>query len=366
MQDPSKRHLTNLQDDNFVSRKKNGPCDVPARRITADDVAAMAGVSASAVSRTFTPGASASVKTRERVLKAARSLGYRPNIIARSLRAGRTTLIGVLVADFGNPWHAMALDHLTATLQRHGLHALLFNVGSGDMLTEILPMVLQFQVDALILASTEFSPLLADSCEKSGVPVISFGRYGSSRLKISAVSCDDPRAGKEVADLLFARGYRRYAYVAGEEAAATWTNRYEGFAERTAAYGIPPVEVFAAGKTSYSAGLAAAKELLDTAPRPDAIFCQNDILAMGVLDGARSDFGLSVPEELGVVGFDDIPVAGQRPYALTTVRQPFQAMIDLTVRLTIEQIAEETVRPGSPSIHLLPGTLIERSTVRGG
>ena len=333
------------------------------RRVTAGDVAAAAGVSESAVSRTFTPGASASAKTRERVLAAAEALGYRPNFIARGLRARRTNLVGVLLADFHNPWPQLALKALVAALQRRGLQALLFDLSGPDSAAGLVPLVLQYQVDGLIVGASDVSPEIVATCQTTGTPVVAFGRHGKRGLGVSSVSADDAAAGGEVADLLAARGYQRFAYVSGDGGSGvTWNSRGQGFTRRTAALGLAPVMRVAAGETSYEAGLRAAVRLCGKGSRPDAVFCQNDVLAMGLIDGLRGEFGLDVPGDMAVVGFDDIPAASQRPYRLTTVRQPTAAMMEATADLLARHLSGEAERIDAL---LLPSLLVERDTVRG-
>lgn len=335
--------------------------EVSGRRVTASDVAAAAGVSPSAVSRTFTPGASVSRKTRERVIKSAQDLGYRPNFVSRSLRMRRTNLVGVIVSDLENPWYSLSLKRLSVLLQERDLYALLIDATNLDAIARVVPMMLQFQVDGLVLGAADVPPMIAEICAGTGTPVVAFGRHGKRELGIASVACDDERAGEDVAELLHARGYRRFAYVAGEQGDLTWNDRGAGFTRRAGELGVAGMVQHTAGETSYATGLAAAEALLTLPQRPDAVFCQNDVLAMGFLDAARERFGLDVPGELAVVGFDDIPTASQHPYQLTTVRQPIDAMMATTVDLITNRIST-----GAPTVEarLLPSELIERTTVR--
>ena len=140
------------------------------RRVTGADVANAAGVSPSAVSRTFTPGASVSPATRDRVLRAAVALGYRPHFIARSSRERHGNLVGILISDLGNPWYAMAVQRLSQALQEHAFHAVLFDANTPDMLTRIVPLILQYQLDGLLIGAPDMPLIVADDCAGTATP----------------------------------------------------------------------------------------------------------------------------------------------------------------------------------------------------
>ena len=331
------------------------------RRVTGADVANAAGVSPSAVSRTFTPGASVSPATRDRVLRAAVALGYRPHFIARSSRERHGNLVGILISDLGNPWYAMAVQRLSQALQEHAFHAVLFDANTPDMLTRIVPLILQYQLDGLLIGAPDMPLIVADVCAGTATPIVMFGRLSKPELGLSSVACDDHQSGREVVDLLVERGYQRLAYLGGEAGPIADTRRGEGFAERVHELRLPPITNVSASESSYAAGGRAADALLGHAQRPDAVFCQNDVLAIGFLDVARNRYGLNVPDDLAVVGFDDIPAASQFPYQLTTVQQPLDAMMTEAVSLISHQIASSAP---VPETRLLPGRIIERQTVR--
>src|SRR5580700_3345322 len=141
------------------------------RRVTAKEVAELAGVSISAVSRTFTKDASVSPKTREKVLAATRSLGYQPNVLARSLMTGRTKLIGLVSNNFDNPAFMEIFDLFTRRLQQHGLRPLLANLSGGARTDVALEMLLQYSVDGVIVASSTLQPRFAEACAEAGLPV---------------------------------------------------------------------------------------------------------------------------------------------------------------------------------------------------
>ncbi len=294
-------------------------------------------------------------------MRCADRLGYRPNLLARGLQTRRTDLIGILVADFSNPAYLSILDYFTRTIQQKGLHSLIFNVTHDDNLSEAVQMVMSYQVDGLVVTSATLSPVLVEECTRQGLPVVLFGRY-SMRAPTSAVCCDNV-AGGAIAGKLFAeRGYLRPAYIGGPRGIATTNDRRTGFVAELNRRGLALWADESAGAYSYSAGFDAASRLLvDSNQRPDALFCTNDIIALGAMDAARHRFGLDVPGEIGVIGFDDILMADAAAYRLTTVCQPFARMATMTTDLLIERIRH----PGEkPRLSILAGELVERDSVR--
>ncbi|MFN7191680.1 MAG: LacI family DNA-binding transcriptional regulator, partial [Rhodospirillales bacterium] len=146
-------------------------------KVTSVEVARLAGVSQSAVSRVFTPGASASAKTAAKVRKAAEQLGYRPNVLARAMMTGRSRIVGVVVAYLENQFYPMALELLSRALQDRGYHILVFMAGnSTDKIAEVMAELLDYQVDGIITASVAMSNDLAARCSAAGIPVVMFKR----------------------------------------------------------------------------------------------------------------------------------------------------------------------------------------------
>jgi len=336
--------------------------EVAAPRFAASqtDVARLAGVSQAAVSRTLTPGASVSEETRAKVLEAAEKLRYRPNVIARSLIRRSTNMVGLVVMRFTNPFYSQMIRDFTRALQDQGYWALLLNIGDVHEVEQALPMALQYQVDGLIITSATLSSTLAEECARSGTPVVLFNRYASDD-SVSAVRCDSIAGGGLVADALLDAGHRRLAYIAGEEGASTNRDREQGFCERLHERGHTLSFRESAGDYSYEAGYAAALRLLQRDERPDGVFCASDLIAMGTLDAARVERGIRVPEELSIIGFDDIPMAGWPGYSLTTVRQPVEEMVEATIRVLMEAIEI----PGSEAvIEVIPPALIARASAR--
>jgi len=194
-------------------------------------VAELAGVSQPTVSRAFTPGASVSDETRDKVLAAAEQLGYRPNVIARSLIQKSTNMIGLVVMRFSNPFYASMIREFTRALQEEGYWTLLFNIAQIQELENALPMALQYQVDGLIITSTTLSSQMAQECVRAGTPVVLFNRYATD-TNINVVRCDSIAGGRKVADAFLDAGCQRLAFIAGEEASSTNRDRERGFIDR--------------------------------------------------------------------------------------------------------------------------------------
>jgi DNA-binding LacI/PurR family transcriptional regulator len=328
------------------------------KRVSSIDVARVAKVSQSTVSRVYTPGVPVSEATRDKVLVAARKLGYSPDAIARSLIMRRTNIIGIVMADITNPFYPNVLDQFTNRLQASGKQTLLFTPTPGHDVDGTLPLVLQYRVDAIIITSATLSSAMADACARHGTPVILFNRYipGS---KASAVCCDNVMGGRMVADLLVDTGHKRIAYVAGRANTSTNVDREKGFGMRLRECGVKEW-LREQGEYTHESGYAAARRLLTRENPPDAIFAANDIMAMGVLDAAR-ELGVRVPDQLSVIGYDGIPAGEWHAYSLTTIRQPVEAMIDATLELLETRIEKSNPKP---VIKMIPGTLIRRNSAR--
>ncbi|MEC8576052.1 MAG: LacI family DNA-binding transcriptional regulator, partial [Pseudomonadota bacterium] len=192
-----------------------------AAKVTSADVARLAGVSQSAVSRVFTPGASASKKTVEKVRAAADQLGYRPNSLARAMVSGRSRIIGLVVAYLENHFYPEALEKLSNALQARGYHVLMFMApNTTDSIDEVIEEILDYQVDGIIAASVAMSSELSARCRAAGVPMVLFNR-SQDDPDMSAVTSDNHSGGHKVADFLLAGGHRKIGYIAGWEGAST-------------------------------------------------------------------------------------------------------------------------------------------------
>jgi len=327
-------------------------------RVTAMDVARLAGVSQSAVSRVFTPGAPVSRRMAEKVRAAAEQLGYRPNVLARAVITGRSRMIGLVVAHLENQFYPVAIEHLSRALQARGYHILVFLAGTDSGRTaEVVQELLDYQVDGIVFASVALTSDIASRCESAGIPVVLFNR-GQEGEAHAEVTSDNLEGGRSVARFLLAGGHRRIAHVAGWQGSSTGRDRAEGFRRGLAEAGQEPLAVID-GFYDRDEAARAAHRLMDRPDPPDAIFVGNDYMAFGVMDALRFERGLRVPEDVSVVGFDDVPLAAWPAYDLTTIRQPVEAMVDATVDVLIRQIEEgarEAVRLRLPAPLVLRGS----------
>ncbi len=327
------------------------------RKVTSLDVAKRAGVSRSAVSRVFTPGASVSERTASKVREAANALGYRPNVLARAMLTGKSRIIGLVVAYLDNHFYPQALELLSGALEREGYHVLVFMAAhSADDVEDVVSQILDYQVDGLILASVSLSSDLADRCRASGVPVVLFNRKLEAEGELAVVS-DNRMGGRLAAEHLISLGRTRIGHIAGWEGASTQRDREAGFMEglRAAGLGLFAREV---GDYRLPRAKEAARRMFDTPDRPDAVFVANDYMAFGVMDVLRSELGLRVPDDVALIGFDDVPSAAWPAYSLTTIRQHAEAMVTTAVEALLSEIGGTDVTSPAP----LPVTLVRRTS----
>ena len=332
-------------------------------QVTSIDVARLAEVSQSAVSRTFTAGASVSEDTRRKVMDAARKLGYRPNAHARSLITKRSRIIGLVLSYLENLFYPVALEQLAKRLQRDGYHVLLFVTDTQNS-DELVNEILQYHVDGIVLAATTLSSSLARRCSDEAIPVVLFNRVmaSGSAGTVSSVRSDNVAGGRAVARLLADTGHCRVAYIAGNEESSTNLERERGFRDGLAERGL---RIWARGVGNYDFEQArdATRQLFQAgAEHPDAVFVASDHMAFAVMDTLRHELGLRIPEDVSVAGFDNVPQAAWGSYRLTTVEQPVQPMIEATVNLLQKYMREER-SPQSENV-VVPGQLIVRESVR--
>lgn len=333
--------------------------DMRRRSATSADVARKASVSRAAVSRAFTPGASVAPETRRRILAAAEAVGYRPNAIARTLNTRRSRIVGVVITEIANPFYARLLDALGTVLQARGLLPLVSVAPDPHETDELLARLLSYQVDGVVVASATLSSGIAARCAAARIPVVLVDRRTGVE-GAAVVGADNAAGGALVADLFIAAGHRRPAFVAGIGDTSTSHDREAGFVARLAEHGVA-LAAREVGGFTYAGGRAAARSLLSRPGRPDAIFCANDEMALGVMDMARGAFSVRVPDDLSVVGFDDTPSAALDAYSLTTVAQDVARLAEAAIDLLQAPGAE--ARGEAPQLRIPCRLVLRRSAL---
>ncbi len=323
--------------------------------VTAEEVAKRAGVSRSAVSRTFTPGASVSQAVRRKVLKAARELGYRVNRLAQGLNNDRSNLIGVVGTNLSAPFISKQLDLLSIGLLRRGLQCLLLN--AADARKDIAPLIellFEFRAQAIVVLSGEPPSSIVDECIANGVRLILVNQR-LDRTDTNMVLSDDSHGADLAALRLIAARCQKVAVVSSASQTPAQVRRATAFTQRMQTAGVQVV-AWSDGPTGYESGYQAGCEILRD-KKIDGAFCVTDLLALGFLDAARIEMHRRVPEDVSVIGFDDIPQAGWKSYELTTIVQSLSTLTDNVLT------ALETDEPAT-RLQVVPVSMVERKTVR--
>jgi len=327
--------------------------------VTLKEVAARAGVSRSAVSRSFTEGASVSEQTRAKVMKAARELGYSPSALASGLSTGRTKLIGLVSNNFHNPIFLEVFDQFTRGLQNAGLRPLLVNLSDETDPRNTLQMLRQYSVDGVVVASSTLPPSFASAFRTANMPVVhAFGRY-SPDPDVPVVGIDNIACGRLAAETLRARGYGHIGFLGGPETATSTQDRFTGFVQGLAGDETISFSHSFASAYSFDAGRVQMTRELLTGPA-EAYFCGDDVLSIGALSAVQTA-GLSVPDDLGIIGLNDMEMARWENINLTTIRQPLPEIISGAIEV-ITALLENPDR--SPEQRLFPCRIIERGTLR--
>jgi DNA-binding LacI/PurR family transcriptional regulator len=313
---------------------------------SAYDVARLAGVSQAAVSRAFTPGASIAKATKDRVFRAAKTLGYRPNLLARSLTKGKSGIVGVVIGNPRSTFFLSALHALSARLSQVQKHILIFTAQGNATADTHVEDLLKYRVDALFLQGIGLSTKLAEQCRRRGIPVVFFN-LGSREVKgLASVTVNNRDGARQIAEHLLRQGYRHLAVMAGPEDHSTSHERESAFAQYLTSQGLAP-PMREVGCYEREDALQAARRLLSRKSRPDAIFCWNDYTALAAMQVARYEFGLEIGRELGIAGFGDFEQASWPWFDLTTYSQPVDIMIEEVAKILL---APPPLRRPVPSI----------------
>ena len=298
--------------------------------VKAEDVARLAGVSRSAVSRTFTPGASVAEKTRAKVMRAAEQLGYQVNIIARTMNTGSSNFIGIVTAGFDNPFRSKLLAPLVHQLALHGFMPLLMNADDPEQLAPSLRQLLSYHVAGVIITSGAPPLSLAEEYLARKIPVTLINRH-ADLPGCDRVTSDNAQGMQLMADYCRKQGWQNIGFIGEHSSNFSTEQRYEALRVCVPDLTIT-ARVIAGG--GYAAGRAEAQELSGC----QVLLCATDMLALGAMDGLRA-LNSSGPLP-AVIGFDDIPQASWDPYHLTTVQQDTDGLAQQAVDLLVTRIEQ--------------------------
>ena len=340
-------------------RSSAQPHAVPGRRPTSYDVAQLAGVSQSAVSRCFRPGSSIAPETRIRVEKAAKKLGYQPNAIASGLITKRSNMVALLISNLTNLYYPEVLAELSHRLDERGIRVLLFALQAESDVDAALDQVWRYRVDGAISAARLSGEQLR-TFERHGVPVVLYNRFGEGEA-VASVWCDSAAGERLLVDRLVAAGHRRFAVISGPADSFVGNQRVESAVARLTHHGLRAVVV--PGAFDHESGAAAFRALRGAKSPPGVVICANDLMALGAIDAARHEFGLSLPGDVSIVGFDGVGPARWPSYRLTTIRQPVRRMAEAAVTMLLERIDAPEL---PPEIRSFAGSLIEGESARLG
>jgi DNA-binding LacI/PurR family transcriptional regulator len=299
-------------------------------------VADAAGVSKTTVSHVLSGNRPVSAATRRKVERVMDELGFKPNFFAQALNSKRSHTIAFIAQDITNPFYPAVARGLQSAVAEANQAVMLFDAGAGASITQaFVDDVIQRRVDGVVVSVSNVEGELL-RLQRAGIAVVAVGS-GLSGLPIDWVSADDERIGADATGHLLQKGYRRIATISGPRNAEPGEGRLAGYLKAMGAAADPRLgEV---GDWTRESGAAALYRLLDLSEPPDAVFCANDLMAIGALDAALES-GLRVPEDLAIVGVDDIDAAGLVRPALTTIRIPAVEIGRSAGDLLLRRIAE--------------------------
>jgi DNA-binding LacI/PurR family transcriptional regulator len=330
---------------------------------TLDEVARMAGVSRATASRAINGGDKVSLKSRTAVDAAVRTLGYAPNLAARSLVTRRTDSVALVVPEpddrvFSDPFFARTLRGVSRVLGARDLQLVLLLTGPGEEEQRMLRYLRNRHIDGAIVVSHHRNDHLSDHLAAMGLPCVFVGRPWTSAAKVAYVDTDNVAGGSDATEALVRRGCRRIGTIAGPADMTAGVDRLLGWRMAMRKAGLSD-DAVVHGDFTESGGESAAAQLLAQHPDLDGIAVASDLMAAGALRTlART--GRRVPDDVAVVGYDDLGVAERTTPPLTTVHAPVGDMADQAARLLLEQL-DDGGRPRAMRI-VFPPSLVQRDS----
>ncbi len=314
-------------------------------KVNATAVANLAGVSKWTVSRAFTPGAYVAPETKDKILSIAAELGYRPNLLARSLTKKNTHIIAIAIDELKNPHSMRILDAATKSLQSRGYLAMVLNITAGENYQSVIEMADQLQVDGILFVANLLSNDLLDIAHTvHSVPLIQICRNSEQTRDIEIINIDGFEAGREIGQLLLEQGYQRFGYMKGPDMPSSHLLRMDGYEHQLKLHNHKLDLTLTAGKYERKTAYQLMKNYLEvTSPdkRIDAMFCENDILAIGAMEAL---YEVNALNSIAIVGFDGIDEADSPVWDLTTYDQQSETLVNEAIsRLTKGPKGDESV-----------------------
>lgn len=328
--------------------------------VSIKDVAKLAGVSVSTVSRVINKRGKTSKETEEKVWRAIEILQYRPNLLARSLRSQKTKLLGLLVPDIDSPFFARLAKYIEEAAYQKGYNLILCNVGEDPKREkDYLEVLVQRQVEGIIFPRVSDESLLVRIPYLSKIPYVILDRT-LEKEEAPTVKLDNVAAGMLAATHLLELGHRKFACITGPQKISVSRERLEGFLTTLTQAGISAENIFVVeGDFKIDGGRKGMERILDHLSPPFALFCMNDMMAFGAIQMAR-ERGWRVPEDISVVGLDNNPLCEVFSPPLTTVAQPFDQIAKAGITLLCKLIEGKKVR--KKSITVSPYLVTRQST----
>ena len=329
-----------------------------AKLPTSSSVAKLAGVSQSAVSRCFTKGASISNRTKLRVIEAAKKLGYKPQTFStNSLSLDEGGLVGVILPYITNRYYPEVLIELHEALRVSGYRILLITTDDGEELDDNLIQPYLKEKLVAIVSATKPTDAFVENCLAKQIQLIAFNRNWKIPT-LSSVACDHKYGGEAAAEHFVNNGHTKIGMVEGPIGSFVSEERCKGF--KNYLNNLDKIKLFhERGNFTYEGGVDSANKLLKN--NITALFCADDIMAFGCVDYIKKNTKLNIPEEIEVIGYDDISSANWHSYNLTTIRQPVRQMSKLVTQIIDDNIKDPELEPIN---HLIQGKFIYRNTTR--
>ncbi|OSQ49225.1 MULTISPECIES: LacI family DNA-binding transcriptional regulator [Pseudomonadota] len=326
---------------------------------TSYDVAILAGVSRSAVSRAFTDGASISTETRKRVMAAAKELGYHVNFLARSLQSRRSSLVGVVASAAESPFRAKQIKITAAELVRRGYCPILLSAETPDDIDNLTSSLFSYNVAGMIITSGTPPESIIAECNRLSIPVVLVNREANV-TGADQVSMDINQGGQLAFDLLKSAGVQKFCAISPRIPTYSVNGRIDAYVSRCQKENVPLQMVEIDGQ-SYASGLHAADQIAAHLDKIDGVFCGTDLIGLGVMDGLRYRHGLRIPEDIQILGFDDIDQTGWLSYNLSTIRQNAGKL----VKAAVDAMQQRLEAPASAyQQHIIAVEPVLRATTR--